>query len=191
MNETSRDALRRSLLLGYDDLKSRLTRQLGSAELAGDALQETYLQLHRGAELAPVRKPVPYLLRMALRIALRSVRGEKRTVSLDDAKIAMGIPDALPDPYRAAAARAELDALQRAVAELTPRRRVILHAARIEGLALRAIAERLDISQRLVEMELRQALAHCALRLDRKVVQRFGPRPRHDSKGQGALDDED
>ena len=68
MSETGRDALRRSLILGYEDLKARLTRQLGSAELASDALQETYLRLVRGAELAPVHRPGAYLLRMASRV---------------------------------------------------------------------------------------------------------------------------
>jgi RNA polymerase sigma-70 factor (ECF subfamily) len=70
----------------------------------------------------------------------------------------------------------ELEELQRAFAELTPRRRQILMAARAEGRQLREIAAQLGISQRLVEMELKQALEHCALRLNRVVVQRFGPR---------------
>jgi RNA polymerase sigma-70 factor (ECF subfamily) len=181
MSETAREALRRSLLLGYEDLKARLTRYLGSAELASDALQETYLRLDRGAELTPVRRPGAYLLRMAVRIALRSLRNDRQTVSLDDAKAAFGVVDEAPDPHRHLMARLELDAFQRAVVELTPRRRSILFAARVEGLPLRVIAENQGISQRLVEIELKHALAHCALRLDREIVQRFGPRPRNDS----------
>ncbi len=191
MSDINRDALRRSLILGYEDLKVRLTRHLGSAELASDALQETYLRLYRGAELAPVQHPRPYLLRMAARIALRSLRREKQTVSLDDAKAAFGVADETADPDRTLTARRDLEAFQRAVAELTPRRRAILYAARIEGLTLRTIAERQGISQRLVETELKHALAHCALRLDRKIVQRFGPQPRRDSNDQDVSDSED
>lgn len=177
MTDTSREALRRSLILCYPDLKARLSRQLGSAELANDALQETYLRLSQGPELAPVSTPRPYLLRMAINIALRMLRRERGTVSLDDAKAAFDIADEAPDPYGSLEGRAELEAFRRAVAELTPRRRAILFASRIEQLPLRTIAERQGISQRLVEIELKHALAHCALRLDRELVRRFGPRP--------------
>ena len=38
MAETSRATLRDVLLSGYEDLKKRLTRRLGSSELAGEAL---------------------------------------------------------------------------------------------------------------------------------------------------------
>jgi RNA polymerase sigma factor (sigma-70 family) len=176
MSDANREALRRSLVLSYEDLKSRLTRYLGSAELASDALQETYVRLHGGAELAPVRWPTAYLMRMAIRIALRNLRGAKKTVSLEDAKAAFGIADDAPGPHRHLEARGDLDAFRNAVRELTPRRRAILYAARVEGLTLQMIAARLGISQRLVEIELKHALAHCAQRLDREIEQRFGPR---------------
>lgn len=177
MTDASREALRRSLILSYPDLKARLSRQLGSAELANDALQETYLRLSRGPDLAPVGMPRPYLLRMAINIAQRMRRGERHTVSLEDAKAAFDIADEAPSPDRSLDGRTELEAFQRAVAELTPRRRAILFASRIEQLPLRTIAERQGISQRLVEIELKHALAHCALRLDREIVRRFGPGP--------------
>jgi RNA polymerase sigma factor (sigma-70 family) len=191
MTETSRDALRRSLVIGYEDLKARLSRHLGSAELAGDALQETYLRLSRGPELAPVRKPRPYLLRMAIHIALRLLRNENSTVSLEDAKAVFDIADEAPGPYSNLEARVELEAFRRAVAELTPRRRVILYASRFERIPLRKIAERLGISQRLVEIELKHALAHCALRLDREIIQRFGPKSAEASMRQKPSDGQD
>ncbi|MBN4668834.1 sigma-70 family RNA polymerase sigma factor, partial [Pandoraea nosoerga] len=109
-------------------------------------------------------------------------RGEKRLVTLSDAKAAIGLVDEAPDPERAANARSEVEALRRALAELTPRRRQILLLSRLDGIVLRDIAARLGISQRLVELELKHALAHCALRLGRDVVQRFGPRTRKDSE---------
>jgi RNA polymerase sigma-70 factor (ECF subfamily) len=191
MSETSRENLRHFLVLGYADLKTRLARYLGSVELADDALQETYLRLARGPDLAPVLKPRPYLLRMAARIAVRNRRGRRDIVSLDDAKAAFDVADAAPDPQRTLEARDELETFRRAAAELTPRRRAILYASRIEGLPLRKIAARLNVSQRLVETELKHALAHCALRLNREIVQRFGPSPRDASTKQEADKDED
>lgn len=178
MTNSSRNELRRFLTLGYDDLRSRLARRLNSAELAGDALQETYMELCRGAELPPVRQPRSYLLRMAINIALRKLRSEKSAVSLDDAKVAFDIVDDRPDPQQSVEAKFELEIFRAAVSELSPRRRAILYAARIEGKPLHAISEQLQISQRLVEIELKHALAHCALRLNRRVVQRFGPKAR-------------
>jgi len=181
MSESGRDLLRRVFELGYDELRRRLIHRLGSAEFASDALHETWLQIERAAPVGPVHSPSNYLLRMAVNVALKRWGAEKRFVTLSDAKTAIGIADEAPDPERAILARSEIEVLARAIAELTPRRRDILLAARLDGAKLRDIAARLDISQRLVEIELKHALAHCALRLDREVIQRFGPRQPQDS----------
>ena len=67
-------------------------------------------------------------------------------------------------------------AVRQALSELSPRRRQILLASRVEGLPLRVIAERHGISQRMIELELKAALMYCGQRVDRKIVQRFGPK---------------
>jgi RNA polymerase sigma factor (sigma-70 family) len=182
MSNANRDTLRRLFVLGYDDLRARLTRRLGSAELASDALQETWLRIDRATPVGFLRSPKNYLLQIAFNAALTHWRVDKRFVTLSDAKAAIGIPDESPNPERATAARFEVEALAQALSELTPRRRDILLASRLDGVALRDIAARLGISQRLVEIELKHALAHCALRLDREVIQRFGPKPLKDSQ---------
>jgi RNA polymerase sigma-70 factor (ECF subfamily) len=182
MSDSDRDALRQVFVLGYHDLRIRLTRRLGSAERASDALHETWLRIERATPAGLLNKPKSYLLQMAFHAALAHWRAEQRVVTLSDAKAALGIADDAPGPERAAAARLEIETLARALAELTPRRREILLASRLDGVALREIAARLGISQRLVEIELRDALAHCALRLKREVVQRFGPKAPKDSQ---------
>ncbi|MCK9919339.1 sigma-70 family RNA polymerase sigma factor [Microbacteriaceae bacterium K1510] len=164
-------------MLGYDEMRARLTRRFGSVELASDALHEAWLQIESAALDGTLRSPKHYLLRIAANIALKRLAADKRFVTLSDAKLAVGIVDHHPDPERASLARSDVQALARALADLTPRRRDILLASRLEGTPLREIAERLGISQRLVEIELKHALAHCALRLKRQTVQRFGPRP--------------
>jgi RNA polymerase sigma factor (sigma-70 family) len=175
MTHSPRDALRRFFLTGYDELRARLTRRLGSAELANDALHETWLKIDSAAP-ETLLSPKHYLLQMASNVALKRLSAENRFVTLSDAKIAIGLVADDPDPERAALARSEVAALASALAELTPRRRDILLASRLNAVPLWAIAEKLGISQRLVEIELKHALAHCALRLQRKVVQRFGPK---------------
>lgn len=178
MTESSRDVLRRMFLVGYEDLKIRLTKRLGSAELAGDALHDAWLRLEATAPIGPVHRPRPYILRIAYNIALKRLIGQRATVTLDAAREALDLRDDSPDPAATLEARSDLASLARAVEELTPRRRQILFASRLEGTSLHALAERYGISQRMVERELRHAVLHCAQRLDRKIVRRFGPRPR-------------
>ncbi|SNT52391.1 RNA polymerase sigma-70 factor, ECF subfamily [Tardiphaga sp. OK246] len=176
MSISSRDVLRQFFLHGYHELRIRLTRRLGSVELASDALHETWLRIENVASTVTVLSPKQYLLQMAGNVALKRRGAESRFVTLTDAKMAIGLADDEPDPERASIARSELDALVRALAELTPRRRDILLASRLKDVPLREIAENLGISQRLVEIELKHALAHCELRLERKVIRRFGPK---------------
>ncbi|MCA6116448.1 sigma-70 family RNA polymerase sigma factor [Bradyrhizobium sp. WSM 1738] len=176
MSDLNRATLRRFFVLGYDDLRARLARRFGSVELASDALHETWLRLETAVPAGIVRSPRNYLLQMAANVALKRLKVERSFVTLTDAKMAIGISDDAPDPECAAIASSEVAMLAKALSELTPRRREILLASRLDGIQLWAIAERLGVSQRLVEIELKHALAHCALRVDRNVIKRFGPR---------------
>lgn len=176
MSDPSRDLLRQLLLLDYNELKFLLARRLGSADRAAEALHDTWLRLEHANTPEKIARPRPYLLRMARNLALKRQQAERETVTLEDARAAISLVDEAPDPERAAAAKSEARALDLALAELSPRRRAILLASRVEGMPLREIAERLDLSQRMVEMELRLALIHCGRRLGKNVVQRFGPK---------------
>ncbi|WP_072375419.1 sigma-70 family RNA polymerase sigma factor [Hyphomicrobium sp. NDB2Meth4] len=167
MSSAARDVLRRFFVLGYDELRSRLTRRLGSAELAADALHETWLQIERAEPSGHVHSPRNYLLQMAANLAAKQRASDNRLVTLSDAKHAIGLVDEDPDPERAVLARSDIQALARALSELSPRRREVLLASRVHGETMRSIASRLGISLRLAELELRDALAHCALRLQR------------------------
>jgi RNA polymerase sigma-70 factor (ECF subfamily) len=176
MTESGRELLRRVFLLGYDDLKLRLTRRLGSAELASDALQDTWIRLERASSIGPVLSPRPYILRVAYNIALKRLRRERDMVTLEEAREALDFVDAAPDPAKVTEARAELILLRQAAEELTPRQRDILFAVRLDGVPVREIALRHGISERLVALELKRAVLRCSQRVDRKAVQRFGPR---------------
>ncbi|KPF96837.1 hypothetical protein IP86_15155 [Rhodopseudomonas sp. AAP120] len=177
-------ALRRVLVHQYDELKSLLTRKLGSEDLAADALQETFLHLERPARIGTVARPRQYLLVIATNIARMAFRRERRR-TLADLDTLLGIADDGPDPLRSLAARQEVAALREVIAELTPRRRRILIAIRIEGLRLRDLADELGLSQRMVEKELKAALAVCGSRLHRDVARRFGPAPQKASEQSG------
>ncbi len=186
MSDSGRDVLRRVFELGYDDLRMRLVNRTGSSEIANDALHETWLRINRATPSGPVHSPKGYIFRIAMNVVLQRWQVENRFATLSDAKMAIGIADDAPDPEQAAVARSEMDALVQAIGELTPRRRKILLAVRLDGQSLQETATQLGVSQRLVEIELKHALDHCAYRLDRDVVQRFGPKPAERSREKAA-----
>jgi RNA polymerase sigma-70 factor (ECF subfamily) len=163
---------------GYDVLKGRLTRRLGSADLAGEALQDTFVRLQCAAEIGHVRSPHAYLARMAFNLATNRRVAEGRRLNVSGTETLLDIADDAPDAARAAEARSEIEALKRALAELPSRRRAIFLAAWVEEVPHAGIAERFDVSVRTVQIELRYALEHCSLRLDRKLTKNFVDRPR-------------
>jgi RNA polymerase sigma factor (sigma-70 family) len=177
MTETNLASLRQLLVERYDDMRRRLARRLGSTDLATEILHETYLRLDRGsAELGAVHSPKAYLFRTALNVAADHHRqAESRRLSGLEIEALRGIADAALDPAKALEARLEVTTLERALEELTPRRRAILIAARLQDVPHAEIAARFGISTRMVEKELKSALLHCSLRLEKKLTRRFGP----------------
>ncbi|NVO17599.1 MAG: RNA polymerase sigma factor [Rhodoplanes sp.] len=160
-------ALRRHLLTRYDDLKARLTRRLGSADLAGDVLHDTWLRLAQGGEIAGVRHADAYLFQTAVNIARDRRRAEARRLTAMETDALLGIADDSPSPSQVAETRSDLRALMTVLAELPTRQRTILLAARLEGAPRREIALRYRISVRLVQRELQEAQDYCAARLRR------------------------
>lgn len=156
--------LRRFLDL-YPDFRERLRRRLGSQDLADEALNEVYLKLRRAQGSYAVRNIRAYLFRLTLNTAIDQHRAGSRLASAAEIEEAMQIADPTPGPARIAEDRDRLALLQQAIATLTPRRRAILTAVRLEGRSCRELAEELGLSRRMVEIELRQALDHCAARM--------------------------
>jgi len=177
MSELNRSMLRDIFVSSYEAMRIRLTHRLGSEVLARETLHDTYVRLHHHGDIV-VSHPRAYLLRMALNIASDNKRSEGRQARAADMEaVTVQIGDDAADCLRHLAGRQDLQLLEKALMELTPRRRQILLASRLYHRTLWQIAACLKISQRLVEMELKAAVAHCAERLGRPVVQRFGPRP--------------
>jgi RNA polymerase sigma-70 factor (ECF subfamily) len=181
MTETTWTTLRQLLADRYDDLRNQLARRLGSEDLARETLHETWLHLHRKDGTETIGSPAGYLLRTAFNIAIDRRRKAFRRARRIEIKAVLEVPDDTPGSAEVTESRQEIAALERALIELTPRRRTILLASRLEGTPLRQIADQLGISQRMVEIELKHALEHCADRLDRKVIRRFGPGVRETS----------
>ncbi|MGO4686161.1 RNA polymerase sigma factor [Hyphomicrobium sp. 2TAF46] len=165
MTENALAIIRRQFVDRYDDLKARLTQRLGSADLAGDAMQDTWLRLARTESIGVVQNPNSYLFRIAMNVAEDRNRIERRQrLSPVEIESLLELPDPAPTPEQIVLARSELAAFKAIVAELPERRREIFLAARIGNIPRQEIAERLGISRQLVTKELRLALEHCLAR---------------------------
>jgi RNA polymerase sigma-70 factor (ECF subfamily) len=170
MTEKSLAALRRLLVLRYDNLKLRLTRRLGSADLAHEVLHETWLRLESSDSVAAVQSHEGYLFRAAMNTALDRHRAEQRRLTAAEVEGLLEIVDESPDPAQIAEARSDLRAAQAIMLGLPPRQYAILLAARLEGLTRREIAKRFRISVRLVQRELQEAQDYCTIRFKRLNV---------------------
>ncbi|OAF02716.1 hypothetical protein AYJ54_25930 [Bradyrhizobium centrolobii] len=166
-------SLRSLLLAEYVDFDRRLTRRLGSPDLASEALNETYLRLEGMREIGPVRSPKAYLFRIALNIASDRRRAEKRRLTADEVDSLLEIPDDRPDAARVIEDRSEINLLRHAIAELPERRRRVLMLSRIDGMPNREIAALLGVTVRTVETDLKQAVEHCADRLKHPTRVKF------------------
>jgi len=173
--DIGRKTLRATLLERYDELTMRLAQALGSRDSAENALQDTYLRLMREdlAELGEIHNPRNYLFRMALNIASSNRRNEPRWLSYAESEAFLDTLDDQPDPERVAVGRSELAFVQKALDELPPRRRAIFEAAWIDERPQKDIAARHDLSVRMVQIELKQAMEHVADRLARSNILDF------------------
>lgn len=165
MSDSSLATVRRLLIDGYDEIKRRLTKRLGSPDLAGDALHDAWIRIERAGDLGGVRNPGNYIFGVAMNAAADRMRvAEARYVSPTEIEAILHIPDEAPDSERVAVARSELRQLEAILRELPPRQRAILLAARLDNTPRLEIARKLNISLRLVEQELRAGQEYCLAR---------------------------
>jgi RNA polymerase sigma-70 factor, ECF subfamily len=177
--DINRVRLRGQLVENYAYLVRKLTRRLGSADFAYEALHEAFLRLERVTDLVEVHSPADYIFRIAINIAKDRRKAQDHRVSAAEIDALFDISDDKPDPARITEARSEIEAFKRALAGLSARPREVLHSIAVEGLPAREVADRLGVSVRTVESDLKLALSHCADSLDYKLIRRLGgPRPR-------------
>jgi RNA polymerase sigma-70 factor (ECF subfamily) len=170
MTEAGWTTLQQLLLTRYAVFKKRLAKYLGSADLAGDILQDTWLRLERGGELSTVHSPDNYLYSIALNIARNHIQTESRRLSTTEIETLLEVEDEAPDPGRVLESRSDLQALVAIIAELPERQQAILLAARVDGLSRREIADRFGVSIRFVQRELQEAQVYCVER-SRKLAE--------------------
>jgi RNA polymerase sigma-70 factor (ECF subfamily) len=136
-----------------------LTRRLGSATLAEDLTQETWVRAASGG-VATLTNPAGYLFRIASNLALDHLRhvGQGIEVQVDE-KAAASVPDPAPWPEAVALHRGELNRLLRAVEGLSPRCREVFVLVKLDGLSYGEVAHRLGISKNTVMVHMVKALS--------------------------------
>lgn len=168
MTKSTREALRDALVERYNHLRDRLAARLGSQDLAGEALHETWLKLRDGAELAPVADPDAYLYRAAVNTASNLVASHRRVLGGAEIDELMEVADDAPGPERIAIGRSELAHVWRVLGELTPRQRHIFVESFTGTASHEELAEHYRVSVRMIQIDLRDAILHCARKTRRK-----------------------
>lgn len=168
MSDVSLAVVRRHLIDRYDELKQRLSRRLGSPDLASDALQDAWLRIDRVDAIGDVRNPGNYIFGIAMNAARDRMReANTRYLSAAEVDSLLQIPDEAPAPSNIVEMRSDLKQLEAILLELPVRQREILLAARIDQMPRAEIAERFGISVSLVEKELQRAQEYCLARREK------------------------
>lgn len=141
------------------ELRAWLRRRALPAQDIDDIIHDSYLCIAQLSDVVHIRDGRAYLFTTARSVMLRRVRRDRivRIESLIEID-AMALQDADPGPERHASARQELARIQRLVASLPDRCREIFYLRRIEGMPQRQIAERLGVTEHIVEAQATRGL---------------------------------
>ncbi|MFA7602177.1 MAG: sigma-70 family RNA polymerase sigma factor [Novosphingobium sp.] len=165
---TTRAGLKTSLVSRYNHLRDRLAARLGSQDLAGEALHETWIKFSDLTDEAPVKDPDAYIYRAAINMAATITAKQRRVLGSQDIEDILSIPDEAPGPERIAIARSELADVWKVLGELTARQRHVFIESFTGAMTHDELAEQYGVSVRLIQMDLRNAILHCARRTRRK-----------------------
>ncbi len=153
----------------YADLHRRLSRRLGSDDLACETLHDLYLRMDRSNPVAALRNPLTYIVTAAVNLARDRFRTENRRARRVVVDALQDLVDESPRPDRIVEDRSEFDAFTRALDQITPRQRAIVVAVRLERMSRPDVAKRLNISRSLVQLELQRALQLSAVYLAKNL----------------------
>ncbi len=158
MTDDAQPVLLNYLNKRYANLKVRLTRMLGNADLASDALHDTWLRLQCKDDQRPMASPGAYLVRMAVNIAVDMQRRQGRMLAGDEVdQLLDEMVDPALGPEQISEARSDMDALHKVIHKMPERRREIVILVHLDEVTHKEAAERLGVSLRTVEYELKRA----------------------------------
>lgn len=145
---------RREVLSHDEPLTRFLSRRWRDREELADLRQETYARVFEAAQKEKPRMPRAFLFTTARHLVTDQIRRNKVASFL-----ANGInehPDLVDEisPEKEALARADLEQVNRALQRLSAKCREVFWLRRVQDLPQREVAERLGVSEKMVEKHL-------------------------------------
>lgn len=155
----------------YAELKQFVRVRTGSADLAEEVIQETWLKA-AGSAVALPDNPRAYLYKMVSHVAIDQLRRERSASQAECANSAATdethldqIPCSAPSASDIICSHQQFDILQQAILELPQKCREVFVLYRGEDLTMKQIAQQLQISEKTVEKHLARAMLHCRQKL--------------------------
>lgn len=150
-------------------LKAYLRGSFPSVRDVDDVMQESYLRVWKAQATQQIKSAKAFLFTVARRLALDSVRHERRSpIVVTDS----GQPDVLthaPDAADSAATAQEIEMLAAAIDSLPARCREIFVLRRLQGLPQKEIALRLGLSEQTVQVQVARGLRKVEAVMARKL----------------------
>ncbi|MFT4089486.1 MAG: sigma-70 family RNA polymerase sigma factor [Asticcacaulis sp.] len=144
-------------------LISYASRLLGERSRAEDVVQDAWIDFQRASDRAEIQNPAAYLQRIVRNHAINLLRRDQRQARLiDDGAEAASIADPLPSAEASAIARERLEHFVSRLSQLPERQRLAIRLHRLEGMKMREIAERLNVSVPYVHSLISDGLIWCA-----------------------------
>ena len=158
---------RMELAHGYSaELLGFLRHRVGSADDARDLCQETFVRMARNSPPS-IDNLRAYVFRVARNLSEDFIRSERRRSRYIVAELHDGLASDQPCPEQVAFSKRDMKRLRSALASLPERQRIALLLYRLDGLPLREIATRLNVSESMVSRYVAAALRHCEEKLGR------------------------
>ncbi|MDC7685113.1 sigma-70 family RNA polymerase sigma factor [Asticcacaulis sp. BYS171W] len=125
-----------------------------------DLVQEVYYRLLRQTGFDHIEDPRAYMYRTARNIMLEQIR-KNRVVSITTVQNIdeLGSADLTPSPERAVSARRELSRVMGFIEALPARCRAVFELRKVHGLSQAETAQRLSVSENIVEKETAKGLS--------------------------------
>ena len=150
-----------------DQLRRFLAARVRNAADVPDIVQEVFLRMLRIPNVESIRSPEAYLFTVAQHVIQQHTLRQTATPLSVELTELLDLPSTLPDvdPVLATDATQCVEALQRAMEELSPKVRATFLLHRRDGLSFEEIGERLGLSRAMVKKNLMKALMHLRQRL--------------------------
>ena len=158
----SRDALLAPFLPHIPAVRRYAGRKIAASEL-DDVLQDSLMRILTVSSTAEILHPKSYLMMVVRTVIVDRLRHDARTLRSRHCELTeLHHPADTLSPCDVLIARQDLTRFTEALNTLPPRAREMLLAVRLEGVALKTVAERFGVCVSTVEKQVAKALAQLA-----------------------------